>query len=271
MPDTSALSCLAWNDGAQHHTMQLFGFKKVISQQLPMMPREYILRILLDRYHRCVLAIDIPNFDQQAFDRNPEMYLEKAIVLGGICFRPFHSQGFAEIVFLAVEEQQKHRGLGTQIMNHLKEHVKTEGIKYFLTYADNTAIGYFVKQGFTKKKTMVRPRWEGFIKDYVRSTLMECKILYNVNYVTFKKTLALQKAQVLKRIAKISKAHVIREPLDWESNQDEKFQIKDIPGVLEAGWVPDNCGMTKLWGLETSLTAQLGHILKVKYFFFFFF
>jgi hypothetical protein len=31
-------------------------------------------------------------------------------------------------------------------MNHLKEQAKREGILYFLTYADNYAIGYFRKQ-----------------------------------------------------------------------------------------------------------------------------
>lgn len=31
-------------------------------------------------------------------------------------------------------------------MNHLKEYVKGHGIQYFLTYADNYAIGYFKKQ-----------------------------------------------------------------------------------------------------------------------------
>jgi histone acetyltransferase len=31
-------------------------------------------------------------------------------------------------------------------MNHLKEYVKREGMRYFLTYADNYAIGYFQKQ-----------------------------------------------------------------------------------------------------------------------------
>lgn len=38
-------------------------------------------------------------------------------------------------------------------MNLLKQHAVTEGIEYFITYADNYAIGYFKKQGFTK----VRP------------------------------------------------------------------------------------------------------------------
>jgi histone acetyltransferase len=43
------------------------------------------------------------------------------------------------------------KGYGTRIMNHLKEHVKRESVEYFLTFADNYAIGYFKKQGFTKQ------------------------------------------------------------------------------------------------------------------------
>ena len=31
-------------------------------------------------------------------------------------------------------------------MNHLKQHAKKQGIEYFVTYADNYAIGYFKKQ-----------------------------------------------------------------------------------------------------------------------------
>ena len=38
------------------------------------------------------------------------------------------------------------KGYGTRLMNHLKEQAKVEGILYFLTYADNYAIGYFRKQ-----------------------------------------------------------------------------------------------------------------------------
>jgi len=38
------------------------------------------------------------------------------------------------------------------MMNHLKDFILAEGkIKYFLTYADNYAIGYFKKQVRTKR------------------------------------------------------------------------------------------------------------------------
>ena len=39
-------------------------------------------------------------------------------------------------------------------MNKLKDHCKKGGFKYFLTYADNNAIGYFKKQGFHKNIKM---------------------------------------------------------------------------------------------------------------------
>lgn len=82
-------------------------------------------------------------------------------VIGGVCFRPFFTQGFAEIVFLAITNTEqvsptpssictptphtasypstvawptvllpccscvpKVKGYGTRLMNHLKEHVK---------------------------------------------------------------------------------------------------------------------------------------------------
>ena len=41
-----------------------------------------------------------------------------------------------------------------QDCNQLKEYCKTVKLTHFLTYADNFAIGYFEKQGFTKEITM---------------------------------------------------------------------------------------------------------------------
>ena len=39
-----------------------------------------------------------------------------------------------------------------------------QGIEYFVTYADNYAIGYFKKQGFSKSISMPKERWFGYIK-----------------------------------------------------------------------------------------------------------
>lgn len=79
------------SDGTEQNLKWLIGFKSVISEQLPNMPKEYIVRVVLDRNHRSIVIV------------------KKDKVIGGICFRPFHSQGFAEIVFLAITESEKHK------------------------------------------------------------------------------------------------------------------------------------------------------------------
>lgn len=39
------------------------------------------------------------------------------------------------------------QGFGSMLMNQLKSYILKEGkLKYFLTYADNYAVGYFKKQ-----------------------------------------------------------------------------------------------------------------------------
>lgn len=60
-------------------------------------------------------------------------------------------------------------------MNHLKDHIKDvyPTIQHFLTYADNYAIGYFKKQGFSKDITLDKTKWVGYIKDYEGGTIMQ--------------------------------------------------------------------------------------------------
>lgn len=104
-------------------------------------------------------------------DRNHRsvVCLRDGKVIGGICFRPFPDYGFLEIAFLAVSVDFQIRvrsirgilmcitspvvslrmaswqGVGRHVLNHLKEFAKTQQLYYFLTYADNYAIGFFKK------------------------------------------------------------------------------------------------------------------------------
>jgi histone acetyltransferase len=95
-------------------------------------------------------------------------------VLGGITYRPFTHRNFAEIVFCAIASTEQVQGYGSRLMCHVKEYVKqTHGIQNFLTYADNYAIGYFKKQGFTTDITLEKALWMGYIKDYEGGTLMQ--------------------------------------------------------------------------------------------------
>ena len=93
---------------------------------------EYITRLVFDPKHKTLALIK---------DGRP---------IGGICFRMFSSQGFSEIVFCAVTSNEQVKGYGTHLMNHLKDYHIRNGVFHFLTFADEFAIGYFKKQGFSK-------------------------------------------------------------------------------------------------------------------------
>ena len=41
-----------------------------------------------------------------------------------------------------------------------------EAMTHLITFADNNAVGYFQKQGFTKDVMMEREKWVGYIKEY---------------------------------------------------------------------------------------------------------
>jgi len=209
---------VVWNNGLPEHMIALIGAKDIFAAQLPNMPKEYVTRHVLDRNHRTLVLIT-----------------ERGVI-GGICFRPFFSQRFAEIVFCAITSSEQVKGYGSRIMNHLKEHVKTEGIEFFLTYADNYATEYFRKQGFTKHLSMPVERWKGWIKDYDGSTLMECKINRRVNYLDLHGMVAAQREAVFARIKQVSNTHAVFPGLSFEGREGRPFDISEIPGVLEAGW-----------------------------------
>jgi len=218
---------ITYNDSyaTDHRLKLLIDLKNIISQQLPKMPREYITRLVMDRNHRSICLIKTHGVNRMR------------TTIGGICFRPFHEQKFAEIVFLAVTGTEQVKGYGRRMMNNLKEHVKKEGIQYFLTYADNYAIGFFKKQGFSKTISMQRSRWAGYIKDYDGGTLMECKINQKINYFDIQKIIAAQRNAVYQKIHQISKSHAIFPGLTCFKEGKAYISIKDIKGVVEAGWV----------------------------------
>ncbi|QQP55628.1 Histone acetyltransferase KAT2Alike, partial [Caligus rogercresseyi] len=132
----------------------LIALQNVFSHQLPRMPKEYITRLVFDPKHKTLALVK---------DGRP---------IGGICFRMFPSQGFSEIVFCAVTSNEQVKGYGTHLMNHLKDYHIRNGVFHFLTFADEFAIGYFKKQGFSKDIKLGKPIYQGYIKDYEGATLM---------------------------------------------------------------------------------------------------
>ncbi|KAF3603670.1 hypothetical protein F2Q69_00038660 [Brassica cretica] len=51
------------------------------------------------------------------------------------------------MAFCAISADEQVKGYGTRLMYHLKENARdVDGLTHFLTYGDNNAFGYFVKQ-----------------------------------------------------------------------------------------------------------------------------
>lgn len=94
-------------------------------------------------------------------------------------------------------------------MNHTKEYAQSrDGITHFLTYADNNAVGYFLKQGFTKEISLDRSCWSGYIKDYDGGTLMEFVFHKELPYTNLPRMIRRQRALLDSNIREKSKSHV---------------------------------------------------------------
>ncbi|KAH6939019.1 hypothetical protein HPB50_015607 [Hyalomma asiaticum] len=97
---------------------------------------------------------------------------------------------------------QQSLGYGTHLMNHLKDYHVKQNILHFLTFADEFAIGYFKKQGFSKDIKLPKSVYTGYIKDYEGATLMGCELDERISYTAFSHVIRKQKEIVKKFIEK---------------------------------------------------------------------
>lgn len=210
----------------------LIELKNIIAKQLPRMPRNYIVKLTMDRQHEAMIIMRRQN------GKRPQ-------ILGGCVFRPFRTQKFAEIVFLAITTTEQVRGLGTRLMNKLKDHAQKEGLQYFLTYADNNATEFFKKQGFNQKGYMPEPRWKGYIKDYNGSTMMQCQIVKDIDYVNISEILRQQRDSVIQKILEVINKQVYPGLKLGEEERRDELEFDEIPGLREAGWTKKSYDLAK--------------------------
>ncbi|ODM93034.1 Histone acetyltransferase KAT2B [Orchesella cincta] len=207
--------------GVSKETMMwLIGLQNVFSHQLPRMPKEYITRLVFDTKHKNLALIK---------DGRP---------IGGICFRMFPTQGFAEIVFCAVTSNEQVKGYGTHLMNQLKDYHIKHGVLHFLTYADEFAIGYFKKQGFSMEITVSRSMYSGFIKEYEGATLMHCELNPCIRYTEFTTVVRRQK-QIMMKIVKRKYEDLHSLIMPGVVRKDGQ-RLKEIPGLDQAAAI---CGV----------------------------
>ena len=207
------------NDGHRENLRYLVDLKTIIRSQLPEMDGNYIVRLVFDRSHENIALV------------------RDGVVIGGICFRPFYDRKFVEIVFLAVNIEAHGKGYGSVLMQNLKEGVKRKGVTHLLTYADNEAIGYFRKQGFTREITLPHSVWVGCIKDYQMATLVECIISYDVNYREVIDMTRRQRSEINRILERKTPFFVLYPGLSCFSDQKyAQVNPEKIPGLKEAGF-----------------------------------
>ena len=234
------------NDGTESSAILLTGLKNIFQRQLPNMPREYISKVVYDRSHNSMILL-----------KNDDT------VVGGICYKPFQHRRFVEIVFAAVKSSEQVKGYGSAIMNFLKSKVRQIGdYRYLITYADNYAIGYFKKQGFTQDFGVIDEKiWKGYIKDYEGANPMVCVLLPRVNYLTIKQDLETQRQTLNDIICQISSQKARYKGLDFSKGP---IDPRDIPGVKESGWTKEisEHHATKSKRVNMNLFTQLLDELK---------
>ncbi|KAI2618130.1 Bromodomain-containing protein [Hypoxylon sp. NC1633] len=210
------------NDGTIRSTIVLTGLKTLFQAKLPGMPREYVTRIVFDRTHLSLAIVKPPSE-----------------VVAGVAWREFRDRKFAEIVFVGVSDGHQGAGYGAHLMNHLKDYVKaTSPVMYFLTYADNNAIGYFKKQGFTMEITLGRDIWAGCIKHYTGAKLMQCSMLPRIRYLQAGRMLQMQKEAVLAKIRAETQSHIVHQPPAQWANGVMPIDPLSIPAIRASGWTP---------------------------------
>lgn len=207
---------------SEQSLMWLVGLQNVFSHQLPRMPKEYITRLVFDPKHKTLALI------------------KEGVVIGGICFRMFPTQGFTEIVFCAVSSNEQVKGYGTHMMNHLKDYHIRHNIFHFLTYGDEFAIGYFKKQGFSKDIKLPKSVYIGYIKDYEGATLMGCELNPHIVYTEFTSVIRKQK-EIVKKLIEREQGNMqkIHPGLTCFKEGVREIPIDSIPGIKEIGSKPD--------------------------------
>ena len=149
-----------------------------------------------------------------------------------------------EIAFCAVNAKHQVKGYGTKLMNLLKKIGAETGIEFYITYADNYAIGYFKKQGFTKSIQMPKGRYLGLIKDYDGGTPMECYVHPSIDFTRVPEMLKAQHEFLIERISLNAQSRTVYPPIDPPDpdttalgrGSQAAARAMAIPGMAQAGW-----------------------------------
>ena len=97
-------------------------------------------------------------------------------VLGAIVLKPHCARGFLEVAFCVVRKEEQRNGIGSRLIDSLKVHALSLGVLHLLTYADDSATGFFERHGFEIEPPygMEINRFHWGVAHYIGSQLRQC-------------------------------------------------------------------------------------------------
>jgi N-acetylglutamate synthase-like GNAT family acetyltransferase len=154
------------NDGTQESALFLLLARNILRQGLYDIPVDYITRWVFDPAQETGLA------------------LRDGVPAGALCFSPYPTHHFAEIAFLAVDHSEQRNGIGHFLIKRIQMRLQPEGFRYIVTSADNEAIGFFTRVGFSTKFPDAAPKnyFQAILPPYDRATLMVMVLDEEIDY-----------------------------------------------------------------------------------------
>ena len=134
-------------------------------------------------------------------------------------------------------------GLGTRLMNHLKEELLRQGYQRFLVYADDTALSFFLNAGCANQLTIQKADYDGRIGVYDEATLMECMLQPAVPYTRIPLLIRTARATIMSA---------------WTSSSDRRRKADEPPPDAPA--LKRRCLLPAL--VETYLGEELAAEVK---------
>lgn len=151
------------NDHTDQNLMNLADVGQIYSTTLKNMNSGFITHIVFDPNYQTIIATNLGK------------------IAGGITFRVFKNRNFAEIIFCCVNPAVQQKGVGAHMMNKLKSYIQSINIDEIIVYADNFAIEFFLRQGFSPIN--LNPViYKGYITECDSAMLMNNHIFKEIDY-----------------------------------------------------------------------------------------
>mmetsp|Transcript_20546 Transcript_20546/g.68861 ORF Transcript_20546/g.68861 Transcript_20546/m.68861 type:complete len:225 (-) Transcript_20546:1533-2207(-) len=134
----------------------IYSYLNILYKQFSNMTKNYIEETICDISHNIILIKRLDN--------------EK--IVGGICYKLFHSCEILEIVFLCIDQLRKNSGYGSLLISIIKKLIKKKKVKYILTFGDINAYDFFCKSNFKIFNPNFRCTLNSFLKLYRNAILV---------------------------------------------------------------------------------------------------